>query len=217
VNHKLPMIAIAALALAGCGSSNGTSTAGAATSAGPASSTTLTTASRRSETTAASTADVAFNDADVTFAQNMIPHHEQAITMADLALDPTSGAGPEVSALAGRIKAAQGPEVEMMSGWLDSWGQPAGAGMGHEGHGMGSMDGMSGMMSSQDMARLADARGPQFDQLWLELMVEHHQGAIDMARSAKADASDPEVIDLADAVITAQDKEIQEMTLLLAG
>ncbi len=91
------------------------------------------------------------------------------------------------------------------------------ADMGQEDHNMGSMDGMTGLMSSEEMAALADATGPDFDRMWLEQMVKHHQGAIAMAEQAKVDASNPELIGLADAVISAQQTEIEEMNLLLAG
>jgi uncharacterized protein (DUF305 family) len=90
---------------------------------------------------------------DVMFAQMMIPHHEQAIEMADLALEQAES--PEVATLAQDIKAAQDPEIELMTGWLESWGEDVpttGMGMDHSGHDMGSMgDGMMGMMSEEDM------------------------------------------------------------------
>jgi uncharacterized protein (DUF305 family) len=216
VNYKLPLIAVAVLAMAGCGSADEASTTAESAAVTAAADTTRTTAEEVTTTTGESV-DAVFNDADVAFAQNMIPHHDQAIAMADLALDPVSGAGPEVIGLAERIKAAQGPEVEMMNGWLDRWGQPMSTDMGQEDHNMGSMDGMAGLMSAGEMAALADATGPDFDRMWLEQMVKHHQGAIAMAEQAKVDASNPELIGLADAVISAQQTEIEEMNLLLAG
>lgn len=205
MNHRLPCLAVAIALISACGSGDGTTTAvtpGAVSvpaTDGPA------------------TEDTSFNDADVVFAQNMIPHHEQAIDMADLALDPAAGAGAELVALAEQIKAAQGPEVATMTGWLESWSQPQPSEMGHDDHDMAGMDGMAGLMSSDDMAALAAAHGAAFDELWLELMVEHHQGAIAMADKVKVEGEDPAVATLADAVIAAQQEEIAEMDQLLAS
>jgi len=154
-----------------------------------------------------------FNAADVEFAQGMIPHHEQAIEMAEIALDPTVGAGPEVLDLAARIQGAQDPEIELMTEWLTGWGQPIQMDM-SDGH---SMDDMEGMMSAEQMDALAAATGAEFDQLWLEMMIEHHTGAISMADTVKADGSNPDVLALADQIITAQRAEIEEMQQLLPG
>lgn len=165
-----------------------------------------------------------FNDADVAFAQSMIVHHQQAVEMADLALDPASGAGAEVTDLAQRIKAAQAPEIALMSGWLDEWGVPAtdDSSMGddhgdHDDHDMGTTHGAAGMMSTGDMVQLMALRGPAFDQAWLEGMIEHHEGAITMAGQIKDDGDHPEVRMLADQVITTQQQEIDEMRTLLEG
>jgi uncharacterized protein (DUF305 family) len=121
-----------------------------------------------------------FNDADVAFAQGMIPHHEQAVAMAELALDPTSGAGPAVLDLAARIEAGQGPEIELMTGWLTAREQPLEMDMGHD-HDMSAVD---GMMSAEDMEALAAATGADFDRLWTEMMIDHHEGAITSKRTA---------------------------------
>jgi uncharacterized protein (DUF305 family) len=105
----------------------------------------------------------AFNDADVAFAQGMIPHHEQAIEMADIALDPTVGAGVKITALAKAIKGAQDPEIKTMKAWLTGWGKDASgamAGMDHSGHSM------PGMMSADDMTKLGKAKGAEFDAMW---------------------------------------------------
>ncbi len=154
-----------------------------------------------------------FNDADVQFAQGMIPHHEQAIEMADIALDPTVAAGDVVTALATRIKGEQDPEIQLMTGWLTTWGQPMQMTT-DSGHDMSSMD---GMMSAEDMDALSAARGAEFDKLWQEMMIKHHQGAIDMAATETANGSDPEALALAGQITTAQQAEIAEMTTNLAG
>jgi uncharacterized protein (DUF305 family) len=154
----------------------------------------------------------------------MIPHHQQAVEMADLALAPQSGASPEVTQLAAQIKAAQDPEIAQMSTWLQQWGAPTsmpGAsaaaqmpGMDHSGHDMGGMS-VSGMMTTEQMDQLAATSGEQFDGVWLAMMVEHHQGAIAMAEQAKTSSDSPDVTALTQQIITAQQTEISTMRDLL--
>ncbi len=160
-------------------------------------------------------ANADFNAADVGFSQNMIPHHSQAVAMADLALATTSNA--DVKKLATQIKAAQSPEIEKMSGWLKMWNQTVpdpkakmDAGMDHSG-GMP----MTGMMSDADMTRLDNATGTEFDRMFLEMMVRHHEGAIEMAKKELADGKYQPTKDLAQAVITGQEAEIIEIKALL--
>lgn len=162
-------------------------------------------------TAACSSGGGSLGDAEVTFLQGMIPHHEQAIEMAEIALDPTVGAGPAVVDLATRIDAAQDPEVELMTGWLEA------AGVESMSMDAGAMADMAGMMSVERMDALAASTGPEFDRLWMEMMIEHHEGAILQAEELKAAGNDPEVIALADAIITAQRAEIDEMRALLGG
>jgi len=160
---------------------------------------------------------------DVAFAQSMIPHHEQAVEMADMALTADSSASEDVQRLAEQIQAAQGPEIQQMTGWLESWGTPTtmpGAtdadgmqGMDHSGHDMGGVM-VAGMMTAEQMQQLEQASGEQFDDMWLTMMIAHHQGAIAMAQQAQA-SSNPEVAALADAIVTAQREEIQVMQELL--
>lgn len=147
-------------------------------------------------------------DADVMFAQMMIPHHEQALVMSDLALDPARDASPEVVALAERIRAAQAPEIAQMQAWLDA--QDAGMGGDHSGHG-----GMEGMLSDEQIEALGAAEGADFDRLFLEGMIAHHAGAVAMAEDVRADGDDPEITALADAIFAAQEQEIAEMRALL--
>ena len=155
-------------------------------------------------------AEAVFNDADVTFAQGMIPHHSQAIDMAALAADRTDN--PAILDLATRIQGAQDPEIEMMQGWLQTWGHDEMAtdmeGMDHD---------MSGMMTDDDMTALEAASGPEFDRLFAEMMIEHHQGAIDMAQTVMDDGADPDVRNLAQAIIATQSAEITEMQNLDLG
>lgn len=159
-----------------------------------------------------SSASASFNAADVEFAQGMIPHHEQAIEMADMALDPTAAAGPEVTDLARRIQGAQDPEIATMKGWLAAWDQPEMADM--AGHDMSSME---GMMSAEDMDKLVTLTGSEFDTAWLEMMIAHHQGAVKMSQDVTAKGKDPDVAALADKIIAAQTAEITEMQGLLGS
>ncbi|GAA2912326.1 DUF305 domain-containing protein [Streptosporangium fragile] len=148
-----------------------------------------------------------FNDADVTFAQMMIPHHEQAVEMAELA--ETRAADAEVRELAAKIKAAQDPEITTMTEWLTSWGKPATPEGGHAGHGM------PGMMTEDDMAKLQAARGAEFDRLFCRLMIAHHEGAIEMARTEQEQGIDPRAKELAKTIETAQQAEIEQMRAIL--
>lgn len=164
-----------------------------------------------STATVAVSPDAAFNAADVMFAQGMIPHHQQAIEMADLALDPAAGAGPEVLDLAKRIKAGQDPEIAQMTTWLNDWDQPMAMDM-SDGH---MMDGMEGMLSADEMKDLAALRGAEFDTAWMEGMIRHHEGAITMAEDVAAKGKQPEVKALAEQIVAAQRAEIDEMRALL--
>lgn len=152
-----------------------------------------------------------FNDADVLFAQSMIPHHEQAVEMAEIALDPTVGASAEIIDLATRIQGAQDPEIQTMTAWLEEWGEPTEMDQ-SEGHDMSSME---GMMSAEEMDALAAASGTEFDQLWAEMMITHHEGAISMAEDVQEDGVNPEVNALAGEIIEAQTGEIAELRQLL--
>ncbi|MEV4185998.1 DUF305 domain-containing protein, partial [Streptosporangium canum] len=148
-----------------------------------------------------------FNDADVAFAQMMIPHHEQAVEMAELA---ESRAGdPEVKELAAKIKVAQDPEIATMNGWLSAWGRPAAPEGGHGGHDM------PGMMTGEDMAKLREAKGAEFDRMFAKLMIAHHKGAIEMARTEQAQGSNPEAKALARNIETTQQAEVEQLQGLL--
>lgn len=162
------------------------------------------------------------NDADVAFATGMIPHHGQAVAMAGLA--KTRAASAQVKRLAADIKAAQGPEIAQMSGWLAGWSEkvpdPDSMAMGMD-HDMGDMggdtaSGMGGMMSSEDMSALMSASGATFDMMWLRGMVAHHEGAVEMSQVELEDGTNPAARQLAQAIIDAQQAEIAAMRSLLA-
>lgn len=155
----------------------------------------------------------AHNDADTAFAQMMIVHHEGAIEMAGLAVERASD--PEVRALAERIEAAQAPEIELMSGWLEAWGEDV-TPMDHGGMDHGGMQ-MDGMDQGEAMGDLDATAGDAFDARFLELMIAHHQGAVVMAESELEDGENPDALELAQQIIDDQTAEIAEMEGLLAG
>lgn len=155
------------------------------------------------------------NDADVTFAQEMIPHHQQAIEMAALA--ETRAESQEVKDLAADIEAAQDPEIDTMTGWLESWGEEVPKeDMSGMDHGDMSSEDMPGMMSEDEMTDMEGASGAEFDQMFLTMMIEHHDGAIEMAQTEQADGEYPDAVELAGNIETAQTAEIQTMQDLLA-
>ncbi|MFI6097894.1 DUF305 domain-containing protein [Lentzea sp. NPDC051213] len=146
------------------------------------------------------------NSADVAFAQGMVPHHEQALEMSELVKSRTEDS--QVIDLAERISKAQQPEIDRMSGWLREWNAPVEA-TSHTSHGHADTHGMV------DLGNLADLNGNDFDRQWLSLMIQHHRGAVEMARKHLEQGTDPETRKLAQDVVTAQEKEISEMESLL--
>lgn len=147
----------------------------------------------------------ALSQPDVMFLQMMIPHHEQAVEMSTLA--ETNSTNPEVLALAARIKAAQGPEIELMTNLLTDAGQAM-----MMDHSMGD----NGMMGMDDMLALATATGNEFDVLYLTGMIAHHEGAIGMAHPEIRESANSDVRSLAKNIVSSQTAEIAEMTKLLA-
>ena len=178
----------AALVFSACGSSSSSS------------------AAKASSTTAVSKD---FNDNDVSFAQGMIPHHQQAVGMASEAL--TNASDAQVKDLATRIKAAQGPEIAQMTSWLTTWGKPAKAdaatgSMGHESSASGRM------MTDAEMTSLGKLTGAAFDKAFLNMMIRHHQGAVAMATTEQTNGKNQNAKDLAARIIKTQNIEITEMT-----
>lgn len=160
------------------------------------------------------TAGVKFNEQDVTFAQEMIPHHRQAVEMAKLA--ETRATSPQVKDLAAAIQGAQDPEIMKMEDWLKDWKKPVPVnGMSGMDHGSTGADSMPGMMSDADMTSLGSASGRDFDTMFLTMMIGHHQGAITTADDQLADGSNAEAIALAKAIIAAQTAEAATMKELL--
>ena len=159
------------------------------------------------ETSSSESAD--FNDADVMFAQMMIPHHEQAIEMSEIALDPASGASAAIQDLAIRIRDAQDPEIELMKGFLATWGAPVTP---EDGVDHSSM--MEGMLTVEELDELAGLQGSEFDVRWAQAMIAHHKGAVAMAEDVLADGKNAETRKLAEEIIANQQSEIDELSLI---
>ncbi|WP_026556811.1 DUF305 domain-containing protein [Arthrobacter sp. 35W] len=192
----------ATIALAGCSATTDTgsmpgmdhSTHGSASSAAPSS----TTGGQQS---------AGHNAADTMFAQMMIPHHAQAVQMSEAML-AKGGLDPRVRGLALKIKDAQAPEIETLTGWLATWGEPTTMGGGHT---------MSGMLTEAELSALAAAEGTEASKLFLAQMTAHHEGAIEMARTEVAAGLNADAVALATAIASSQDTEIKDMQQLLAA
>jgi len=184
--------------------------------------------------------DAAHNDQDVMFAQQMIVHHQSAIEMAKMAT--TKASSQEVKTLAASIESAQAPEIEEMTSWLTAWGEPVSAdssmgGMDHSsdpamtsssmssssmsgsamsGSSMGGSS-MPGMMSEEQMTQLNNATGADFDRMFLQMMTEHHKGAVTMAQTEQQQGQNPQAMKLADSIVTSQTAEIDQMNQMLTA
>jgi uncharacterized protein (DUF305 family) len=189
--------AIIALA-AGCGSDDSGSTSG------------MDHGQSQTSTSGATATQAEHNDQDIEFAQMMIPHHQQAIDMAKMAAEKASD--PKVKDLASRVEGAQDPEIQQMTDLLESWGastETSTPGMDH-----GDMSG-EGMMTDEEMQQLEQATGVDFDQMWLQMMIKHHQGAVSMAKTEVEQGSNADAKALAQQIIDAQEAEITEMQGML--
>jgi uncharacterized protein (DUF305 family) len=153
------------------------------------------------------------NDADKTFVQDMIVHHQQAVWMADLAPDRASSS--DVKGLASRIRDVQKPEIDMMNRWLSQHAIPTVNPDAPHGHGGGAE--MPGMATPEQLDALEKARGAAFDKLFLQLMIAHHQGALTMADEVRENGFDVRVQEIADGVTAEQSDEIRRMQEWLAG
>jgi len=191
----LPAAALAAvIALAGCSTGSGS---GGSTMPG------------MDHSTGAMSAPAAadHNGSDTMFAQAMIPHHAQAVEMSDMILKK-QGVNAMVTALATKIKAAQAPEIEKMTGWLKDWNEPTQAPGGHS---------MTGMMSGDDLKRLDAAQGTEAAKLFLSQMIAHHEGAVEMANAEVRSGNNADAIQLGKDIAASQTGEIQGMKDLLAA
>ena len=200
-------LAVLAPSLAACGGSEGSSHGSHSSDPGA--------------TRTASNGDV-YNEADVEFATKMIPHHAQAIEMVTLTVG--RDLDPEVQAVADRIRSAQAPEVEQMTDWLTAWGEEVPAtsldhanahGDGHEG--LDDAHDMPGMMTADEMAELEAADDAEFEDLFLELMVAHHEGAIEMAQAEQENGEFADAVGLAEEIESSQEAEIEELKALMGS
>jgi uncharacterized protein (DUF305 family) len=154
-----------------------------------------------------------FNADDIAFATNMIPHHKQAVQLAQMA--PDRSTNPEVLQLAGAIAAAQEPEIETLKVLLVQWkeGGNEPPPEPHAGHGSS----MQGMVDDATMGQLESLKGTAFDTLWLKSMIGHHQGAIEMAKAEIANGANADAKNLAQQAVTTQQAEITQMKQMLGG
>ena len=186
------MAAVATVALAGCATETATSErpvepGSASASAGSSAS--------------------GFNDMDVRFVQMMLPHSDQAVSMTDLLLDKR-GVNSEAAALARQIRDAQQAEIDTMNGWFDAMGRPQVEEGPHHG-------GLEGMLDENEMQQLDLANARDGQRLFLEGMIKHHTGAIELAKREIADGQHPGAVELANKIATTQQHEIEVMTDLL--
>ncbi|REE02257.1 DUF305 domain-containing protein [Citricoccus muralis] len=207
-----------ALALTACGGT-GAEDNGAGSESTPATSSAAATSTDTATPSATATGSAEeisaeHNDADVMFAQMMLPHHEQAVQMSEMLL-AKDDIPTEVADFAQQVIDAQGPEIERMNAMLAAWdAEPMGDMEGMEGMDHG---GMSGMMSEEDLAALEEAQGTEAARLYLEQMTAHHEGAVEMAQDQVDNGQNPQAVALAEQVITAQEAEIAEMEQMLGN
>ncbi|MCY1695277.1 DUF305 domain-containing protein [Curtobacterium sp. SL109] len=179
------------LTLASCSTNNSSSDAGSSASSSSAAS--------------------AHNDQDVMFAQMMLPHHEQAVEMSDVLLAKGDGVDPDVATLAKQIKAEQGPEITQLTSCLQGWGEHT------ESEHPGSGHSMSGMMSDSDMTDLDQASAKDAGKLFLQQMLQHHEGAVDMARSEVDKGKNTDAVAMAKSIVSSQTEQITQMNDMLAS
>jgi len=195
--------AVLSLVLAACGGSDAGSMDHSSMSS---------TSSSSSSASPTAAVDAAHNDQDVMFAQQMIVHHQSAIDMAEMAT--TKASSQEVKTLAASIEAAQSPEIETMTSWLNAWGESVTADSSMSG--MDHSAAMPGMMTDEQMSQLDAATGADFDRMFLQMMTTHHEGAIEMAKTEQASGSNPQATALAADIESSQTAEVAQMAQMLA-
>jgi uncharacterized protein (DUF305 family) len=167
----------------------------------------------QTSTQADSAGQAEYNDQDIAFAQGMIPHHQQAVDMATIAEEKVTN--PQVKDLAGRIEGAQDPEIQQLTEMLEQWGAPTEPAAPSSESSMPGMDhgGTSGdgMMTGEEMQQLEQATGADFDRMWVQMMIKHHQGAVAMARTEAEQGENSDAKALAQKIVDAQEAEITEM------
>lgn len=168
-------------------------------------------------TSAVATPSTSHNAADVTFLQDMIVHHAQAVVMGDIVKGRLTD--PDVRGIASRIRDEQKPEMQGMAATLRGWGAKVPieasnpAGDHRTGHHSGH-DAMPGMATAAQLDELRRAKGADVDRLYLDLMVAHHEGALDMCTTVGRDGRDERTGELADDITVTQQKQIDQMTAM---
>ena len=150
-----------------------------------------------------------FNSSDVMFAQMMLPHHRQAIDMAKMVLQPGRDSSPELQSMARTIQSQQSSEVTTLENLLRTWRADAEAGD-HSGM-------MEGILSDEELGQLNSLQGSDFDHAWSLAMMQHHQGAIAMARDVIETGVNHRIAVLANDVVTAQGREIRELQQMVTA
>ena len=161
-------------------------------------------------------ADTSYTRDDARFMRDMIPHHQQAVVMAELVEERTNN--EEVKEIAGRILTAQADEIVFMTGWLTERGEEVPSP--HDAHQMHTSHDMAGMASPEDLERLRGSEGVEFDRLFLTLMIAHHEGALEMVEDLldqPGAAYDPVLFEFVNDVDKDQSSEIDQMNKMLVA
>lgn len=150
------------------------------------------------------------NLADVAFAANMIPHHQQGLDLS--AMVPSHTTNADLIKLASGIAASQQPEIKTLKGFLVQWSARSDA----DTRGPADTD-MTGMVDQATMTKLGSLQGAEFDKLWLQSMISHHQGAIDMAKTEISNGVNTDAVTMAKHMVSMQQGEIDQMKKMLGG
>ncbi len=150
------------------------------------------------------------NRADVVFATHMIPHHQQGADLS--AMVPAHSTNADLTKLAASIASTQMSEIKSLANLVTQWSTQSDADT------RGPADtAMTGMVSQATMTKLGTLTGPDFDKLWLQSMISHHQGAIEMAKTEASGGNNPDAIAMANKMASAQQAEVDQMTKMLGG
>jgi uncharacterized protein (DUF305 family) len=148
------------------------------------------------------------NRADVVFATDMIPHHQQALDLS--AVVPNRSTDPALIKLASGIATSQAPQIQKLKGFVVQWSEQA------DSHSGGQADtAMHGMVDQATMTRVASLQGTEFDKLWLQSMIGHHRGALEMAQAEIKNGVNTDAVAMAHSIVTSQQAEIDQMTKML--
>lgn len=150
------------------------------------------------------------NRADVEFATNMLPHHQQGLDLSAMA--PDNSSNPQLIKFASGIAAAQGPQIQTLKGFIVQWSEKANTQAGDKANIT-----VHGMVDQATMTKLGSLHGADFDRLWLQSMIGHHRGAVEMAQAEIDNGVNTGAVTMAHNIVTTQQAEIDQMTKLLGG